>query len=319
MWKDYIMNYSDAYEWMDKIANQNPVIITVAVNGGVQGKEAHSELPETIDEIAQSVYEAYNAGASVAHIHGRNPDCLWKCTDKAEVYREINAKIRAKCPDIIINNTTGGGLNTTMEDRINCLEALPEVASLNMGPDMSKLKMPARPNTLMHPREELNFDECIPFTYKFINRLAEEMLKKGIKPEMEMYHPGQYWVSRDLIKNGYLKEPFNFQFIMGYQTSSFPTPLNIINLVRELPQNSVFGVAGIGKFQWHVIATGMILGGNVRVGLEDNIYLKKGVKLANNAAAVEKAVRIARELNREVATPAQAREILGLDLKPRLY
>jgi 3-keto-5-aminohexanoate cleavage enzyme len=93
MWKDYIMNYSDAYEWMDKIANQNPVIITVAVNGGVQGKEAHSELPETIDEIAQSVYEAYNAGASVAHIHGRNPDCLWKCTDKAEVYREINAKI----------------------------------------------------------------------------------------------------------------------------------------------------------------------------------------------------------------------------------
>jgi 3-keto-5-aminohexanoate cleavage enzyme len=90
-------------------------------------------------------------------------------------------------------------------------------------------------------------------------------------------------------------------------------------LVRELPQNSVFGVAGIGKFQWHVIATGMILGGNVRVGLEDNIYLKKGVKLANNAAAVEKAVRIARELNREVATPAQAREILGLDLKPRLY
>ena len=319
MWKDYIRNYSDVYEWMEKLTNQPPVIITVAINGGVQGKEAHPAIPETVDEIAAAAYEAYNAGASIIHIHGRDPQCLWNCTNQAEVYHEINNKVRAKCPDIIINNTTGGGMTTTMQDRINCLNALPEVASLNMGPDMSKFRIPARPDTLPHPHDELVFDMCIPFTYEFINQLAAAMLEKDVKPEMEIYQPGQFWVTRDLMKNGLLKPPYMIQFVMGYQTSLFPTPGNLINIVSELPKDAVFGVAGVGKFQWHMAATSIVLGGNVRVGLEDNVYLKRGVKLRSNAEAVEKAVRIARELNREVATPAQARDILGLSAQPRQY
>lgn len=320
MWKDYIKNHSNTYEWMDSIGKQNPVIITAAINGGVQGKESHPMLPETPDEVAQAAYDAYNAGASIVHIHGRDPECHWDCKQNAEVYGEINAKIRAKCPDIIINNTTAGGANTKMEERIECVRiARPEMASLNLGPDMSQFKLPARSDAFKHPHEELVFDECVAFTYGFISDLAAAMLEAGVKPEMETYQPGHFWVYRDLVKKGLLKAPYSFQFVMGYQTSSYPTPAELTNMVNLLPEDAVFGVAGVGKFQWHMTGMSMIMGGNVRVGLEDNVYLKRGVKLRDNADAVEKAARMAKEFNREVATPAQAREMLGLDAKPRSF
>jgi 3-keto-5-aminohexanoate cleavage enzyme len=220
---------------------------------------------------------------------------------------------------MIINNTTGGGATTTNEARINCLEALPEMASLNLGPDMSKFRLPIRSDAFPHPHEELLFDECVAYTYGFINQLGAIMKEKNIKPELELYHPGHYWVSRELIQNGILEPPHLFQFIMGYQTASFPTPANFIGMLADLPKDSYFGVAGIGKFQWHMVALSLLLGGNVRVGLEDNVYLKRGVKLESNAQAVEKAVRMAKEVNREIASPTIARQMLGLSPTPRQY
>ncbi len=312
-------DYLNPYEWMDKIGKFDPLIITIAINGGVQGKEANPAIPETPDEIAASSYDAYNAGASIVHIHGRDPKCLYKNSGETEVYQEINCKVRYKCKDIIINNTTGGGPTTTAEDRMRILDACPEMASLNLGPDMTRFRLKTRPEPLKHPHEGLLFDECMPATYSSIEKLAATMKEKEIKPEMEIYHPGQYWVSQELIKQGLLKPPYLFQYIMGYQTSSYPTPKNLINLVEQLPENSVFSAVGIGKYQWMMTTLSIILGGNVRVGLEDNVYMDKGVKLRNNMEAVEKIVRIARELGREIATPVQAREMLNISQIPRKY
>lgn len=315
-----LWRFADTQEWMDRVRGGfAPMMITCAINGGVQGRESSSALPETPEQIAEQAAEAYAAGASIVHVHARDPHNLSACTADPTVFREINGLIRARCPDLIINNTTGGGPGMTVEERFAGLEARPEMASLNMGPDMSKFRLPAREAPLPHPHPEQVFDECIPFTYGSIERLAESMQARGIKPEMEVYHPGQFWVTRYVLKRGLLRAPYVHQFVMGYQTSSFPTVENLCGLIRELPAESIYFVCGIGAFQLPMITAAMILGGHVRVGLEDNIYARRGQKLRGNGEAVERAVRLARELNREIASPAQAREMLGLSPTPSRY
>ncbi|MDR6997650.1 3-keto-5-aminohexanoate cleavage protein [Neobacillus niacini] len=312
-------NYTNSYEWMNRVTTLEPLIVTCCCNGGVQGKESHPAIPETPEEIAESVYKAYQEGASVVHVHGRNPNNLGETTMDPEVLFEINALIREKCPEIIINNTTGGGPTSTMEERIRCLEARPEMASLNMGPDMSRFKIKERKEPIVHPHPEQEYDICVPFTYEFIEQLAKEMLNWAIIPEMEIYNSGQFWVAQDLISKGLVKQPYLFQFVMGYQTSTYPTPENLIQLAKELPNGAHFATAGIGKYQWAMTTMSILLGGHVRVGLEDNIYIKRGQKLQDNAEGVAKIVRISKELNREIATPVQAREMLGVSLTPSKY
>lgn len=312
-------DHSDSYAWMSRVTAMEPVVVTAAVNGGVQGRESHPGLPETPAEIAAAAFDAYNAGASVVHIHPRDPQNLGQCASDPEACREVNALVRERCPDMVINNTTGGDNNTSMEARFAVLRALPEVASINTGPDMSRFTVPARSADIPHPREELNVDTCVPFTYGFIESLALQMKELGIKPEMEFYHSGNYWVSRSLIEKKLIEPPYYFQYVMGYQTSAFPTPRNLMNLVDELPADSIFSVVGIGRFQWPMVTMALILGGNVRVGLEDNLYLRRGQKLVSSAEAVEKVVRIATELGRQVATPSEARRILGLPAQPSQY
>jgi 3-keto-5-aminohexanoate cleavage enzyme len=317
--QDWIWDFGDSHQWMERTSKFPPLVVTVAVNGGIQGKESHSALPELPSEIATQTQEAYEAGASVVHIHGRDSENFTNCTEDPDVYREINGLVREKCPDIIINNTTGGGPTTTMEARIACLDALPEMASLNLGPDMERFELAARRPPLAHPREAVVVDMCMPFTYGFIDELATAMLNKGIKPELEIYQPGQYWVSRGLIARSLVNPPFVHQFVMGVQTCSYPTPWNVLEMLRELPPDSLFTIASIGKFQWPLITLGIILGGNVRVGLEDNLYLQRGQKLQGNGEAVEKVVRLAHELGRQIATPSQARELYGLSATPSTY
>jgi len=312
--------YADVYKWMEKVhAGFDPLIITCCVNGGLQGKEANPALPETPEEIATQVQEAYNAGASAVHIHARNPNNLADPTLDPDVWREVNAAVRSRCPDIIINNTTGGGVSTTMEERVRGLDAAPEMASLNMGPDMSRFKIPERKAPLPHPHAAQVYDECIAFTYGIIERLALRMKEMDVKPEMEVYQPGQYWATNELIQKGLVSAPYVHQFVMGYQTSIYPTPENIIAMIRELPADSVYFVAGVGVYQLPLTTFAVLMGGHVRVGLEDNIYYRRGQKLRGNGEVTERTVRIARELNREVASPAQARDILGLPSKPREF
>jgi 3-keto-5-aminohexanoate cleavage enzyme len=316
---DHLWRYADAYEYLERVGKMPPVIVVCACNGGIQGKEANDNLPETADEIADSVYGAYQAGATMVHVHARDPKNYTRPALTTDVWYEVNKKIRERCPDIIINNTTGGGPDMTMEQRLQCLPARPEVASLNLTPDMSKFKIAARKPPLPFPRDEITYDECLPFSYGVVSQFAAAMKKHGVKPEMETYHSGGPWVMRDLLAQGLIEKPYWIQTVMGYQTSSFPTFENVVHLLRELPEDALWLTSGIGPHQLPMTTFAILLGGHIRVGLEDNVYYKRGEKAKSNAQLVERAARLANELNRGVATPAQARQMLGLSAVASKY
>ncbi len=318
--EDYIWDWRNPYEWLTRMPKGlPPLIISVAITGGVQGKEAHDNLPETPEEQATQTKAAYEAGASIVHVHARNPEVWWMTSSNPEDYIKINSLIRAKCPDIIINNTTGGGPELTTEQRMASIYAGPELCSLNLGPFVLKVPLKERAEPLPHTRPAMVYDRCIPNSYADMNLYAQTMKEKGVKPEMELYHPGMYWVFNDLLAGGHLDPPYDFQFVMGFQTSSFPTPANLISLVNELPAQSIWFAIGVGPFQLPMNTMAILMGGHVRTGMEDNLYYSRGRKVTDNAELVARVVRLARELNREVATPAQAREMLGISQKPSSY
>jgi 3-keto-5-aminohexanoate cleavage enzyme len=318
--RSLVWNYSDTSEYLQRLRGGfPPLMITCALNGGIQGKESLDALPETPEEVARQAKEAYDAGAAAVHVHPRDPGNWTNTGSDPDDFFEANARIRELCPDLIINNTTGGGPTWTMETRFRIIEAEPELASLNMGPDMSRFVIKPRPAPFEHPHDGFVYDDCIPFTYGIIEDLAEQMRARKIKPEMEIYQPGQFWPAQSLIEKSLIDSPYLYQFVMGYQTSSFGTPQGLLDLVRELPENSIFFVCGVGPTQLPMTTMSVLLGGHVRVGLEDNLYYSRGRKFRGNGEAVERAVRIASELNRDIATPTQAREMLGISATPRSY
>ena len=313
-------NYTDSHDFMERIREgMPPLIICVACNGGIQGKEANEFIPETADEIAASVQGAYDAGAAMVHIHARNPQELTQGARETETWREVLHKVRQRCPEIIINATTGAGPGMSMDERAACLAAGPEVASLNLAPDMSKFKLKERRPPLAFPRPALEIDECIPFTYGQIYQFAAEMKRRGIKPELELYHPGCAWVVDYLIENDLIAKPYWMQTVMGYQTGSFPTVENILQLLKEFPDGALWLCSAIGPFQLPLTTLATLMGGHVRVGLEDNVYFSRGRKAKSNAELVQRTVRIAQELNRTIATPSQARAMLGLSGQASKY
>jgi len=313
-------DYTDSHDFMERVrAGMPPLIICVACNGGIQGKEANEVIPETADEIAESVGAAYDAGAAMVHIHARDPEDLTRGARNANPWREVLRKVRQRCPEIIINATTGGGPGMTMEERASSLQAGPEVASLNLAPDMSRFRLKERRAPLPNPRPALDIDECISFTYGQIQQFAEMMKLHKVKPELEMYHPGCAWVVQYLIDNGLVQRPYWIQTVMGYQTGSYPTVENVLHLLKDFPEDALWLCSAIGPFQLPLTTLATLMGGHVRVGLEDNVYYARGQKAVSNAQLVQRTVRIAHELNRAVATPAQARSILGLCSKPSQY
>jgi 3-keto-5-aminohexanoate cleavage enzyme len=255
----------------------------------------------------------------MVHIHARDPKQLTQGARDTEIWRDVLQKVRSACPEIIINATTGAGPGMTMAERASCLAAGPEVASLNLAPDMSKFKLKERRAPLSFPRPALEIDECIPFTYGQIHEVAAEMKRFGVKPELELYHPGCAWVLQYLIEHGLLDKPYWVQTVMGYQTSSFPTVENVLSILKELPPDSMWLCSAIGAFQLPLTTLATLMGGHVRVGLEDNVYYSRGRKAKSNAELVQRAVRISHELNREVATPAQARQMLHLKTQASQY
>jgi 3-keto-5-aminohexanoate cleavage enzyme len=320
--ESYTWDYYNPYEWLERVRKSSfpPLAICVAITGGVQGKEANLNLPETQEEQVEQTWAAYQAGASMVHIHVRDPQKWWDGSGDVEQYRKVNAMIRKACPDIIINNTTGGSFGMTVEQRLACLDAGPEVATLNMGPDMYKLKIRERKPPLPHPNPAQELNGLLPVTYTELRRFATTMKERNIKPEMEVYHPGQLWAVMDLIDHGLIEAPYLVQFVMGYGMSPWATPRNLVNFVEQLPAQTILEVSGVGPFQLTMTTMAIILGAQiVRVGMEDNVYYKRGQLLESNAEAVERAVRMARELNREIATPALARQMLGLSQSPNQF
>jgi len=279
------------------------VFITAAMTGGNQKKAANPNLPEQPDEIAKDAYDCYNEGAAIIHIHARDPEGNLSCDPK--IYRAIHEKIRAKC-DIILQDTTGGGPNLTLDQRLASLEADPEMASLNMG-TMIRLLDASKGTMQFNPPWE-------------IERFAKSILEKNAKAEMEVYSPSMFRDVRNVIEKGLVKKPYYINLVIGinFQGGLDPVPQSLLMMMDALPKvdDIILNVSGIGRAQTVLTSLGMLLGANVRVGMEDNIYYGKGALAKSNAQMVARAVRIAREIGYEIASPKEAREILGVPTRP---
>jgi 3-keto-5-aminohexanoate cleavage enzyme len=278
------------------------IFITAALTGGLIRKSANPNLPEQPDEIAKAAYECYNEGAAIVHIHARDPE--GNLSSDPKIYRAIHEKIRPQC-DIIIQDTTGGGPNLTLDQRLASLEADPEMASLNMG-TMIRLLESAKGTMQLNPPWE-------------IERFAKTMLERNVKVEMEVYNPSMFRDVRNVIDKGLVKKPYYINLVIGinFQGGLDPTPESLLLMLNALPRydSVILNVSGVGRGQLPLTTLGMLLGTNVRVGMEDNIYYSKGVLTQGNAQLVARAVRIAREFGYEIASPKETREILGVPFK----
>jgi 3-keto-5-aminohexanoate cleavage enzyme len=315
----YIWNYSDPYEYIERIEKEEmpPLIITAAITGGGAGKERNPNLPETFEEQATSTYEAYNAGASSVHIHARDETGAETSTDPLR-YREINRRVREKCPDIIIGNTTGVSPWDPREKAVEILDAQPEICSLNMGPFHIYMLQKKRKFPLRGRPKDIQRDDILLATWKDIERIAKIAMERDIKPELEIYNASMLWNVQRLIKDNLIKKPYWMELIFS-SAFEIPTPKALVNMVDCLPPDSIWSVIGVGAHQLPLTTMSIIMGGHVRVGFEDNLFYRRGELVKSNAQLVDRVVRIAKELGREIATPAQAREMLGISKTPRQY
>ncbi len=309
-------------DWVGRVAAGNlpPLMITVAITGGVQGKEINPNHPESAEEQVAQLQDCYKLGATMVHLHVRRPDNpTLTAADPAE-YRRVNGMIREACPEIIINNTTGGGIGAeSQEARLASTEANPEVCSLDCGPIASRFTLKKRKPPLFGRDEDYHLDTCAAVTYGETEKYARIMLEKGIKPEIEVWNTGHYTLVRNLIDQGLVKPPYLIGLVMGFGGGAYATPKEVMHLIECGPKPAVYSVLGVGLYQTPMAATGITLGINVRTGMEDNVLFKKGQLCRDNAQLVERVVAMARAFGREIATPKQARQMLGLSEKPSQY
>ena len=274
---------------------RDKVIITVAPTGSIPSRKDTPYLPIKAEEVAEETRRAYEAGAAVVHLHARNPETGEPCSD-IDVFRRYLEEIKKRCP-IITQITTGGGATTLglgPEARLKAVEELrPDSASLNAG--------------------SMNFGrKLFPNPPDVMELFAKKMKELGVKPEFEVYDVGMInnaiqWV----IKPGLAEPPFRFSFVMGVMGGIPASLRNLSILIDDLPENCTWQVIGIGRHQLSLGAAGVAAGGGLRVGFEDNIYLKRGVLAKSNAELVSAAVKMIEGMGKEVATVNEAKEIIG--------
>lgn len=266
------------------------LIVTAAICGAEVTKENNPNIPYTVEEIGKEAEAAYKAGASIIHLHVRNDDGT-PTQDKAR-FKACMDEIRKRCPDVIIQPSTGGAVGMSDEERLQPVELGPEMATLDCG--------------------TLNFggDEIFVNTENTIKNFGKVMMENDVKPEIEVFDKGMVDLAIRYHKQGFIKAPMHFDFVLGVQMNA--TVRDLAFLVHSLPEGSTWTVSGVGRHEMPMAVAAIIMGGHARVGFEDNVYIEKGVLAESNAQLVEKVVRLANELGREVATPAEAREILGL-------
>ncbi len=269
------------------------LIITCAICGAEVTKEHNSAVPYTIDEIVSEAHAAYEAGASIIHLHVREDDGT--PTQSAKRFKEAIDAIKAKCPDVIVQPSTGGASYMTMEERLQPTTLNPEMATLDCG--------------------TLNFggEEIFVNTEADIIETAKLFKERNIKPELECFDKGHVDGLLRLNKKGIIASPMHVSFVLGVNGGCSGEMRDFLYLVDSLPSDATYSVAGIGRYEFPLATYSILHGGHVRVGLEDNIYLEKGVLTPSNADLVKKIVRIANEFGREIASPAEARKILGLE------
>lgn len=268
------------------------LIITAAVTGAWPTKADNPSVPTTPEEIADSVYACWQAGAAIAHLHMR--DAEEQGTMDADLFEDAVKRIQAKC-DIVLNLTTSGELGASDERRYAHLIRLkPDLASYDCGS-----------MNWMHQAVFLN-------TPPFLEKLAEVMRENGVKPEVECFDLGMIGTAKYYIKRGILPEAPHFQICLGAAGGADATVENLLYMRNLLPEKATWSAFGTGRGHLPILYATLALGGHVRVGLEDNVYYQKGVLATSNAQLVERAARLGREFGREIATPDDAREMLGL-------
>jgi 3-keto-5-aminohexanoate cleavage enzyme len=269
------------------------VIITVAPTGSVPRKKDTPHVPVTPDEISETAYLCEQAGAAIIHVHCR--DETEKPTSRFEIFKETVDKIR-KRTKLVVMTSTSGIAGATDGDRAAPLRTNPEMGSLTTG----TLNFAGRKPSVVY----VNSIETVQF-------LAKAMLDADIKPEIEAFDVGFIHQGKKLVDMGLVREPAHFQLVMGVDGGIPATPENMLHMVAQLPPTATYVVAGMSRMQLPMTTMAIVTGGHVRVGLEDNLYLKKGV-LARNEELVARARHLAEDLQREVATPDEARRIMGL-------
>lgn len=284
------------------------MIVTVAPTSNFHGKEANPALPFSPQEVADAVYQCWEEGASIVHIHGRDKNGL--PTNDPGFFQEADGLIREKRCDIIIQHSMApanpvllGKKEGDVDDGIRTTTTTPppEMASLEVAP--SNIIADGKVYNMLWDR-------------LWAEKTAKYLMEKGIKPEVEIYNNSDMDDLEYLIENGVLTKPYYVSFVLGMhrvnnQASRY-SPKHLMHLVDLLPSDSLFSVLGIGPVEFQATTLSILLGGNVRVGFEDNIYVEKGKLAKNNAELVAKIVRIARELGREIASPNETREMLGI-------
>lgn len=266
------------------------LIITAALTGAEVTRDIQPNLPLTPEEIAQDAYDCFLAGASIVHVHAR--DAEGNPTQSYEVYKEIKERIEEKC-NVIVQPSTGGATWHTADERLQPVELSPEMATLSTG------TVNFGPDVFMNTEE-------------YMEKFALRMKELGVKPEIEVFERGMIANALKLVKKGLVEKPLHFDFVLGVPGACPGEVDDLLYMRNSIPEGSTWTVAGVGRYELPLSAIAITMGGHVRVGFEDNVYYTKGVLADSNAQLVARVVRLAKELGRKVATPDEARVILGL-------
>lgn len=278
---------------MDKL------IITAAICGAEVTKEQNPNVPYTVEEIVREAKSAVDAGAAIVHLHVREDDGT--PTQSHVRFQECTEAILKECPNVILIPSTGGAVGMTPDERLDSTNTtpIPEMATLDCG--------------------TCNFgDEIFDNTMPTMRAFGKRMIEKGIKPEYECFEMGHLDTILTMARKGEVPgNPMQFNFVLGVPGCTPATVDNLCWLVKNIPAGSTWTATGIGRHAFTLAAPAIVMGGNVRVGFEDNLYLERGVLAKSNGELVDKVVRMAKLLGRQVATSDEAREILSLNLKKR--
>jgi uncharacterized protein (DUF849 family) len=284
------------------MAVDDPVLITCAISGAVAGREQCPAIPYTPEEYAAEARRAVAEGASMIHVHARTPD--GRPSYAVEDFGAIAEAIVAASGDVIVNLSTGA-VGVPVEQRVAYLRAVrPEVAALNMG-SMNYAKYSRR-------RRDFVFAMVFANPFAEIVALLEAMNELGIKPEHECFDLGHVGSLEPLVHKGVLRPPLHVSCVMGVLGGVPPTARNLAAMVDNVPAGSHWGLIGVSRAQWTLVAAALALGGSVRVGLEDNFYLSDGAMARSNGDLVARARRMAEDAGRRVASVAEARALVGL-------
>jgi uncharacterized protein (DUF849 family) len=296
-------------------------IFTAALTGGANIPSMSPYLPVTPQQLADEAVRVYEAGGAIAHVHVRNPE-TGQPSANVELYREVASKVKAKCP-IILCFTTGGTPEMTVEERAKVVSTLqPELATYNAGSlNFGLFPVADTIKEYKHTWEKAYIENSengiFPNTFKTMRENSAMFAKYGTKPELEIYDAGMINNVAFMLGKGYIKTPLHIQYVLGVLGGMQPTVNNLNFLYQSTKEaigekNFTWSVCAAGRFQFPMCTIALLLGGNARVGLEDNLYVEKGQLAKSNAEQITKIIRIAKEFAIEPATPDEARKILGL-------